>query len=101
MEPKFVVTLDGYLRIGHVCMHKDLLLPDDVCIGGGFWEVDEAGHQLLLSGKSYDYGKPKWTFIDSKLYVPKMYQGLSIVYEGDVWIEYYNVSEQLNIHYYE
>ena len=40
MEPKFILTLDGHLRIGNVQMHKDLLLPNDTCIGGGFWEVD-------------------------------------------------------------
>ena len=59
MEPKFILTLDGHLRIGNVQMHKDLLLPNDTCIGGGFWEVDPISMKLLLSGKSYDYGKPK------------------------------------------
>ena len=29
MEPKFILTLDGHLRIGSVQMHKDLLLPND------------------------------------------------------------------------
>ena len=55
MEPKFILTLDGHLRIGNVQMHKDLLLPNDTCIGGGFWEVDPISMKLLLSGKSYDY----------------------------------------------
>lgn len=63
MEPKFILTLDGHLRIGSVKMHKDLLQPGDTCIGGGFWEVDYLSRRLKLSGKSYDYGKPKWTFV--------------------------------------
>lgn len=63
MEPKFILTLDGHLRIGSVKMHKDLLQPGDTCIGGGFWEVDYLSRRLILSGKSYDYGKPKWTFV--------------------------------------
>lgn len=75
MEPKFILTLDGYVRIGYVRMHKDLLLPGDTCIGGGFWEVDTISQRLLLSGKSYDYGKPKWTFVTGKLFVPEAYRG--------------------------
>ena len=70
MEPKFIITLDGYMRIGQVRMHKDLLQPHDTCVGGGFWEIDYASMRLLLSGKSFDYGKPKWTLVTGKLYVP-------------------------------
>ena len=28
MEPKFILELDGYIRIGYVRMHRDLLLPE-------------------------------------------------------------------------
>ena len=34
--PKFIITRDGYLRLGMVKQHKDLLQPDDDCIGDGF-----------------------------------------------------------------
>lgn len=124
MEPKFILTLDGHLRIGSVRMHKDLLQPDDTCIGGGFWEVDPISMRLLLSGKSYDYGKPKWNFLSSensqaclnghgikenyqndafvmgKLYVPGDFKGLRIVYNGDSFVDYVNVSELFDISYY-
>ena len=33
--PKFIITMDGYFRLGMVNQHKDLLLPGDQCIGGG------------------------------------------------------------------
>lgn len=82
MEPKFIITLDGYMRIGQVRMHKDLLQPHDTCIGGGFWEIDYASMRLLLSGKSFDYGKPKWTLVTGKLYVPSAYRGMQIEYTG-------------------
>jgi hypothetical protein len=100
MEPKFILTLDGYLRIGYVRMHKDLLLPGDTCIGGGFWEVDTISHRLLLSGKSYDYGKPKWTFVTGKLFVPEAYRGLRITYEGDSPMDDTNVSDIFDVEYY-
>lgn len=94
------LTLDGHLRIVSVQMHKDLLLPNDTCIGGGFWEIDPISMRLLLSGKSYDYGKPKWNFVTDKLYVPKDYEGLRIEYNGDSFVDYVNVSEQFEISYY-
>lgn len=100
MEPKFVLTLDGHLRIGYVRMHKDLLLPGDTCIGGGFWEVDYLSNRLLLSGRSYDYGKPKWTFITGSLYVPRDYSGMRIEYNGDSLSDYCNVSEEFDVNYY-
>jgi len=46
MEPKFILTLDGYIRLGYVRMHKDLLLPGDVCIGGGFWELPRLTNRI-------------------------------------------------------
>lgn len=100
MEPKFILTLDGHLRIGNVQMHKDLLLPNDTCIGGGFWEVDPISMKLLLSGKSYDYGKPKWNFVTGKLYVSKDYAGLQIEYDGDSFVDYVNVSSAFEVAYY-
>ena len=56
--------------------------------------------KLLLSGKSYVYGKPKWNFVTGKLYVPKDYEGLRIEYNGDSFVDYVNVSEQFEISYY-
>lgn len=100
MQPKFILTLDGHLRIGNVAMHKNLLLPGDTCIGGGLWEVDYFSNRLLLSDRSYDYGKPKWTFITGKLYVPKAYRGLRIEYNGDGLMDYVSVSDQFEISYY-
>jgi hypothetical protein len=94
MEPKFIITDEGILRLGYVHMHKDLLQPGDRCIGGGFWSVDYVSNRLVLSGKSYDYGKPKWHYLD-KLSVPEEYKGLTIVYEGDSLADSCNVSEML------
>ena len=31
--PKFIITLDGYFRLGMVNQHKHLLKPGDQCVG--------------------------------------------------------------------
>lgn len=65
-----------------------------------FGEVDPISMKILLSGKSYDYGKPKWNFVTGKLYVPKDYEGLRIEYNGDSFVDYVKVSEQFEISYF-
>ncbi len=98
MEPKFIVTLDGHLRLGYVKMHKDLLQPGDECIGGGFWSLDYTSMKLILDGKSYDYGRLKWLYIED-LAVSKDYLGLTIEYKGDNFMEDFDVSKELKIRY--
>lgn len=46
--PKFIITMDGYLRLGMVNQHKDLLIGDDQCIGGGYYQFDWTSNRLLL-----------------------------------------------------
>lgn len=95
--PKFIITADGFLRLGMVNMHKDLLLPGDECIGGGYYQFDYLSNRLILDRKSYDYGKPKWHWLDI-LKVPSVYQGLQIVYVYDDGEEL-NLSNHLKIEY--
>ena len=38
--PKFIITMDGYFRLGMVNQHRDLLKPGDQCIGGGYYTFD-------------------------------------------------------------
>ena len=38
--PKFIITMDGYFRLGMVNQHKHLLKPGDQCIGGGYYHFD-------------------------------------------------------------
>ena len=82
MQPKFILTDAGFLRLGMVYMHKDLLHPGESCLGGGNYEFDYINSRLLLSGKSYDFGRPKWNLVDAVI-VPEVYRGLSIVYSPD------------------
>jgi len=79
---KFVVTHEGVFKYGNVRMHKDLLGPKDICIGGGFYAFDYVSSRLLLTGKSYDFGPPKWNYIDI-LKVPAAFRGMAILYEGE------------------
>lgn len=77
---KFIVTSDGRFKYGDVSMHRDLLSPGEQCIGGGMYEFDHVHNALLLSGKSYDFGRVKWGYLDS-LSMPAALRGLDIFYE--------------------
>ncbi len=80
MANKFIVTADGRLRLGDVALHRDLLRSDESCIGGGMYEFDYVNMRLMLSGRSYDYGRVKWSWLDCLIIDPELY-GLSIYYE--------------------
>ena len=99
LHRKFVLTSHGYLRIGVVHMHRDLLQPGDHPMGGGFWDIDYTANRLTLSGRSFDYGEPQWGLL-STLFVPQAYRGMTIVYLGDTPHQNFYVSRCLNISYY-
>ena len=116
--PKFIITMDGYFRLGMVNQHKHLLKPGDQCIGGGYYHFDfvKPGDQcigggyyhfdfvsnrILLDRESYDFGRPKWHLLET-LKVPSTYRGMQIVYSyDDGFHDDFNVSEELNIEYYD
>ena len=97
-HPKFIITSGGHLRLGMVTLHRDLLMPHEDCLGGGFYEFDYAGNRLLLSGKSFDYGPPRWGKIDVLL-VPKAMSGLTIIYR-DSWGDELNLTNEFKTSYY-
>ena len=47
--PKFIITMDGYFRLGMVNQHKDLLKPEDQCIGGGYYHFDYTTNRASCS----------------------------------------------------
>ena len=99
-HPKFIITQEGYLRLGIVNLHLDLLTDKDQCIGGGYYEVDLVNNKLILSRISYDYGPPKWDWLET-LKVPSEYRGFQIEYESDdIFIDDFDVSVELKIEYY-
>ena len=97
--PKFIICLDGHLRIGMVSQHKDLLKPGDTCIGGGYYYIDYTANRLILDRASYDFGRPKWHLLD-KLIVPSAYRGMRIVYlYDDNYHDNIEVSDELRLEY--
>ena len=76
--PKFIITMDGYFRMGMVNEHKDLLKPGDQCIGGGYYTFDFVSNRIILDRSSYDFGKPRWHLLD-KLKIPSTYRGLRLL----------------------
>ena len=95
---KFIITNSGHLRLGEVTLHRELLMPHELCLGGGFYEFDYASNVLILSGKSFDYGAPRWNRIDV-LQVPESYRGVPIVYR-DQWDEEISITDTFTIKYY-
>jgi hypothetical protein len=99
--PKFIITRDGVLRLGMVNQHKDLLQPEDDCIGGGYYQFDFTCNHMILDRASYDFGVPRWHLLDT-LRVPAVYRGLRIVYRyEDDFHEDFQISDELKIEYYE
>ena len=80
-HPKFIITSGGHLRMGMVTLHRDLLLAHEDCLGGGFYEFDYVGNRLVLSGKSFDYGPPRWNRV-CELLVPEACRGIPIIYRN-------------------
>lgn len=78
---KFIITSDGRFKFGDVNLHKDLLAPGESCIGGGLYEFDYVGNRMLLSGRSYDFGRVQWALVDT-LHLPSALSGITILYEG-------------------
>lgn len=97
-HPKFIITDRGHLRLGMVTLHRDLLMPHETCLGGGFYEYDYASNILILSGKSFDYGPPRWSKIDI-LQVPEAYRNVPIIYRGH-WDDDLNITDTFTIKYY-
>lgn len=98
-HPKFIITCGGHLRLGIVTLHRDLLMAHEQCLGGGFYEFDYPGNRLVLSGKSFDYGPPRWSRVETLL-VPEAYRGMTIVYR-DARGEETNITNTFKIAYYQ
>ena len=100
-QPKFIITMDGYFRLGNVNQHKHLLNPGDQCIGGGYYVFDYVSNCIILDGQSYDFGRPTWYLLDT-LKIPSMYRGMRIIYKyDDGFHDDFDVSEELKIEYYD
>ena len=97
-HPKYIITSGGHLRLGMVTLHRDLLMAHEQCLGGGFYEFDYSGNRLLLSGKSFDYGPPRWSKIDI-LRIPEAYRDVPILYR-DPWGDEINLTATFSIQYY-
>lgn len=96
-HPKFIITSGGHLRLGMVTLHRELLMAHEQCLGGGFYEFDYSSGRLILSGKSFDYGPPRWGKIDI-LRVSEAFAGVTIIYR-DSGGEF-NLTSAFSIEYY-
>ena len=64
MARKFIITNDGTLVFGDVELHRNLIPEgDDTCHGGGLWRIDNQRGIIELSGRSFDFGAPEFSFL--------------------------------------
>ena len=61
MNPKYIIagnriTGKGYLRMGMVVNHKDLVVGYEHVWGGGWWERNDMEKTITLYGSSCDFG---------------------------------------------
>lgn len=60
---KFIITNDGTLVFGDVEYHYELIPEgEDTCHGGGFWKIDNQRGIVELSGRSFDFGAPEFSY---------------------------------------
>lgn len=78
---KFIISKEGELILGDVRYHFELLGKNYSvgCWGGGFWDIDKEKKELILSGKSTDFGSPKFEYLKE---LPVGYEDYKITYEG-------------------
>ena len=99
--PKFIITMDGYLRLGMVDQHRHLMESGDKCLGGGYYAFDFVSNRMILDRESYDFGRPRWHLLET-LKVPSTYRNQQIIYRyDDGFHDDLNISEELNIEYYD
>lgn len=96
--PKFIISKTGYLRLGMVHQHKDLLQDGDICYGGGFYEFDYASNRIILHGASFDFGRPKWLDMET-LHISSAYRGWTIIYRYEDG-EIFDILKYLKTDYY-
>ena len=66
---------------------------------GGYYHFDYTSNRIILDRSSYDFGNPKWHLLEI-LKVPSVNRGLRLVYIYDDDRKF-DVSEELNIEYYD
>ena len=55
-------TVDAILRIGDPIYHSNLVLDNETCLGGGYWEVNKDDNEMILNGQSSDFGVPMFEY---------------------------------------
>ena len=53
-------TADAILRIGNPIYHRELVRKNEICLGGGEWEVNNDANAMILKDQSGDFGVPRF-----------------------------------------
>lgn len=74
--------------------HFELIGDNEKCFGGGMFIENVDKGELLLHGRSVDYGEPQFFGWD-KLKLDRKYEGWTIIYVKDM--DLFNKSVRLNL----
>lgn len=92
---KIQKEISAELRFGDVIYHKELLNPDENCLGGGLFEVES--NKLIMSGCSFDYGYPGFQMEGLKITCPQEYIKDEMIYTMKSEPYPYNQEEDINV----
>ena len=69
-----------HIRFGMVPLHKNLIGENDMCFGGGDFELDRDKKIAKLSGQSFDFGFPQFGRDFTKIYAEEDFEGWKFIY---------------------
>lgn len=75
---------DAYIKCAPCTSHFELIDKEDRCFGGGMYIEKPEKSELLLYGKSVDYGEPQFYGWNSLTMLDKKYKGWKIVYVKNI-----------------
>lgn len=65
-QKKFIISINGELRLGYVEYHMHLLHKgEDRCYGGGKYRIDKENKVIYLYDLSGDFGMPNFSMLKS------------------------------------
>lgn len=75
---------DAHIRCALCDCHFELVGKEDKCFGGGMFIEKPEKFELILYGKSVDYGEPQFYGWKSLTMLDKKYEGWKIVYVKNI-----------------
>lgn len=70
---------DYIMKFANTDFHRDMVGNNDIVFGGGMFTLDYEKEEMLLWGKSSDYGAPRFNEIEDKIHTDEDMSGWKII----------------------